>query len=178
MKPESNPPGARTQGFSNVDCVAVWFFCLKEKTTTSPGLAVTELGVKTNPADPPTTTLISTLRTTGASAREKKAAQNEVLNLNFIVRCSSKSTCDENVEWIDERGQRKSEEHPDNHRSLFYVPNRTKTNRETMHHCQGNEISRDSTKGSIVSKKGNTTSVTRHLKHESRQRRPISQPTV
>jgi hypothetical protein len=116
-KPESNPPEARTQGFSNVDCVAVWFFCLNEKTTTSPRLAVyrtketvieaklndrwthtTELGVKTKPADPPTTTLISTPRTTGARAREKKAAQSAILRLNIIVGCCSGSTCDENIE--------------------------------------------------------------------------------
>lgn len=35
-KPESNPLGASWHGLAKVDWVAVWFFCLKVKSTTSP----------------------------------------------------------------------------------------------------------------------------------------------
>jgi hypothetical protein len=52
----------------------------------------TELGVKTNPADPPTTTLISTPRVAGARARETRVAQSAILSLNIIVVCRSRST--------------------------------------------------------------------------------------
>ncbi len=38
--PESNPFAACEQGLAKVDCVAVWFFCLKVKVTVSPGAAV------------------------------------------------------------------------------------------------------------------------------------------
>jgi hypothetical protein len=36
----SKPPEAALQGLAKVDCVAVWFFCMKTKVTISPGLAV------------------------------------------------------------------------------------------------------------------------------------------
>ena len=39
-KPVSKPPGRGEQGASSVDCVTVWFFCLKTKVMTSPTLAV------------------------------------------------------------------------------------------------------------------------------------------
>jgi len=38
-KPESKPLVAGEQGLAKVDCVAVWFFCMKTKVTVSPTLA-------------------------------------------------------------------------------------------------------------------------------------------
>jgi len=40
--PESKPSAMRWQGLSKVDWVTVWFFCLKEKSTVSPGCAFYE----------------------------------------------------------------------------------------------------------------------------------------
>jgi len=44
MKPESIPPGMALQGSANVDCVAVWFFCMKTNMTVSPTFAVMDSG--------------------------------------------------------------------------------------------------------------------------------------
>jgi hypothetical protein len=45
MKPESMPPSFFLQGSAKVDCVAVWFFCMKTKVTMSPTFAVMDSGV-------------------------------------------------------------------------------------------------------------------------------------
>lgn len=55
-KPESTPPCILTQGLRNVDWVTVWFIDMKVNSTMSPGAAMTELGLKTSPASPPTMT--------------------------------------------------------------------------------------------------------------------------
>jgi hypothetical protein len=45
MKPESIPPSIFSHGLANVDCVTVWFFCMKTKETMSPTAAVMDSGV-------------------------------------------------------------------------------------------------------------------------------------
>lgn len=56
MKPESMPLASFTQGVSKVDCVTVWFWDWKTKTTESPMAALRVSGTKTRPAVPPTAT--------------------------------------------------------------------------------------------------------------------------
>jgi hypothetical protein len=64
MKPESIPPSIFSQGLANVDCVTVWFFCMKINSTVSPTAAVMDSGVYCNTGampvatgfTPPTTT--------------------------------------------------------------------------------------------------------------------------
>jgi len=46
-------------GTSKELCVTVWFFCLNSNVTVSPRVALMLFGEYTNPADPPTVTLIS-----------------------------------------------------------------------------------------------------------------------
>lgn len=40
MKPEFIPPARGSQGFAKEDCVAVWFWLMKVKTTMSPTAAL------------------------------------------------------------------------------------------------------------------------------------------
>jgi hypothetical protein len=44
MKPESIPPSIFLHGAANVDCVAVWFFCMNINSTVSPTAAVIDSG--------------------------------------------------------------------------------------------------------------------------------------